>query len=339
MQLSDFNYHLPKELIAQTPLHERTASRLLCMDKEMGDIIHSQFQNIKDILKKGDVLVLNTSRVIPARIPLQKDISGFSGEIFLIKPLSDTSWECLISPGKKFQVGTEIFLSETMRVKTLSINEKEELRILQFSEDVLPFIQEHGEIPLPPYISQKLEDKERYQTVFSHTGVSVAAPTAGLHFSKSFLAELKEKGIEIHSVHLDVGLGTFRPVKQSKIEDHIMHSEYFSLDKKTADAINIAKKEKRRVIAIGTTSVRVLESASNEEGILIPQSGETDIFIYPGYSWKIIDGLLTNFHLPKSTLLMLVSAFSSREHVLNAYHEAIQEKYRFYSFGDAMMLL
>ncbi len=340
MKKSDFYFDLPEELIAQTPLVDRTSSRLMVIDRETGNISHRVFRDVLDYLKEGDCLVINNTRVLPARIFGKKD-TGARVEFLLLKRVSDNQWETLVKPGRKAKLGAEfIFGDNDMRGKIVGMAD-EGARIIEFEyegvfEEVLDKI---GQMPLPPYITESLEDQERYQTVYSKERGSAAAPTAGLHFTEELMAKIHEKGIKICTVMLHVGLGTFRPVKEDHILDHKMHSEYYEITEETAQIINETKANGGRVIAVGTTSTRTLESVADEKGLLKAEKGWTEIFIYPGYEFKVIDGLITNFHLPESTLIMLVSALSTRENILNAYNNAVDEKYRFFSFGDAMLLI
>lgn len=340
MKVKDFKYDLPEELIAQDPLLDRTSSRLMTVNRETGEISHEVFRNIVSYLNEGDCLVVNDTKVIPARLFGVKEETGAVIELLLLKRMENDIWEALVKPGKKAKVGTVIDFGDGL-LKGEVVNVVEEgNRHIRFSykgifEEILD---ELGQMPLPPYITHKLEDKTRYQTVYAKNEGSAAAPTAGLHFTKELLEEIDKKGVEVAYVTLHVGLGTFRPVKVKNILEHHMHSEFYSIDSEAADKINNARKNGRRVISVGTTSTRTLESVAKENGEIIPGSGWTDIFIYPGYKFKTVDALITNFHLPESTLLMLVSAFSSRDIVMNAYEEAIKEKYRFFSFGDAMFL-
>ncbi len=340
MDVKDFDYELPEELIAQHPLKKRDDSRLLILDKETGAIRHSIFHDIIDELKEGDCLVVNNSRVIPARLLGVRKGTGAAIEVLLLKRKSDSVWETLVKPGKKCRIGTEIILGEgALRGKVIDIVE-EGNRLIEFSyegifEEVLDRL---GEMPLPPYITHKLEDKNRYQTVYAKHDGSAAAPTAGLHFTEELLQKIRSKGIDIAEVTLHVGLGTFRPVKVQTIEEHHMHSEFYMISREAAEKINRAKDSGHRVICVGTTSCRTIESAADETGHLKECSGWTEIFIYPGYRFKVLDALITNFHLPQSTLVMLVSALAGREHILNAYREAVRERYRFFSFGDAMLI-
>jgi len=336
MKSSDFFFNLPEELIAQHPVEPRDASRLLVYDINKKEIEHKQFRNIADYLKKGDVLVVNRTRVIPARI--FADIEGYSRkvEILLLKRLSYSVWEALVKPGKKMKIGTVGSVGDKLQFKVTGIKEDGE-RLIEFNfngvfENIL---EEIGNIPLPPYIKEKLENGERYQTVYSRELGSAAAPTAGLHFTDELLEKIKQKGVEIAEVILHIGLGTFRPVKVENIEEHHMHSESYLISDEAANKINKAVDEKRRIICVGTTSVRVLESVADEYGHVKATSGETNIFIYPGYKFKIVRNLITNFHLPESTLIMLVSALVGKDETLKVYNEAIKEKYRFFSFGDA----
>lgn len=340
MKKSDFNFILPEELIAQDPLEDRSSSRLLVLDKKTGAIKHEIFKNITNYLKPGDCLVINDTKVIPARLFGVKEETGAKIEVLLLKRKENDCWETLVKPGKKAKIGTKLqFGDGLLKGEVVDILE-EGNRLIQFKyegifEEILDRL---GQMPLPPYITHQLEDKNRYQTVYAkHTG-SAAAPTAGLHFTNELLKQIEEMGVNIARITLHVGLGTFRPVKADNILDHHMHSEYYSVDEKAANLINETKRNGGRVISVGTTSTRTLESAANEDGTLESKSGWTEIFIYPGYDFKIIDGLITNFHLPESTLIMLVSALAGREHVLAAYEEAVKQRYRFFSFGDAMFI-
>ena len=339
MKTSDFNYNLPEELIAQVPLQDRTSSRLLILDKNTGKIEHKHFKDIIEYLNPGDTLVLNNTRVIPARIFGHKE--GFTGkiEVLMLKDLGKDTWECLVKPGKNAKIGQVIIFSDKLKGEVLDILQ-EGIRKIKFVYDGIfnEILDEIGAMPLPPYITAKLEDKERYQTVYSQIKGSAAAPTAGLHFTKELLKEIENKGINIAYVTLHVGLGTFRPVKVNDVETHKMHSEYYEIDENTCNIINETKKRGNKVICVGTTSCRVLESASEQDGTLLPKQEETSIFIYPGYKFKVVDNLITNFHLPESTLIMLVSALAGKENIMNAYEEAVREKYRFFSFGDAMYI-
>ena len=340
MNVSDFDYDLPEELIAQDPLADRSSSRLLVLDKRSGDIHHRVFRDILEELKDGDVLVLNNTRVIPARLYGKKAGTGAVIEVLLLNRKQDNTWEVLVRPGKKAREGAVIeFGDGLLKGEIVGILE-EGNRLIRFTyegifEEILDRL---GEMPLPPYIRHKLQDKERYQTVYAKYDGSAAAPTAGLHFTKELLEEIKQKGVQVVEVTLHVGLGTFRPVKADTVEAHHMHTEHYIIDEATARTINAAKKEGRRVISVGTTSLRTLESAAGEDGLLKAGEGDTDIFIYPGYRFKVIDALITNFHLPKSTLVMLVSALAGRDNIMKAYREAIEQRYRFFSFGDAMFI-
>ncbi len=340
LTLKDFYYHLPEERIAQTPLKDRTSSKLLVLDRETGDITHKIFRDIKDYLNKGDLLVMNNTRVIPARLFGVKKETGSKIEFLLLKRIDINEWEVILKPGRKaregarFDFGDGLLSAEILKVKD------DGNRIVKFEyegvfEEILDKL---GQMPLPPYIKEKLEDKERYQTVYSKFEGSAAAPTAGLHFTDELLSEIRGMGVNTAFVTLHVGLGTFRPVKCDNITEHKMHSEHFFIDEETASLINETKKRGNKVIAVGTTSIRVLESVADENGVVKPYEGDTDIFIYPGYKFKVVDRLITNFHLPESTLLMLVSTMAGRENILNAYEEAIKEEYRFFSFGDAMFI-
>ncbi|MFC4804857.1 tRNA preQ1(34) S-adenosylmethionine ribosyltransferase-isomerase QueA [Filifactor villosus] len=339
MNTKDFYYYLPEERIAQEPLAKRDDSKLLIVDKKRGDLEHSSFSEIKHRLRSGDVLVLNNTRVIPARLFGTKKETGASIEFLLLKRLDMKKWEVMCKPAKRLKEGTIVDFHSTLSAKVLEIKD-EGIRIVEFIykgvfEEILDDL---GTMPLPPYIHKKLEDKERYQTVYSKVEGSCAAPTAGLHFTPELLEKLGEEGVQIEYVTLHVGLGTFRPVMVEDIENHRMHSEYYRIDEDVAERINRAKEEGRRIICVGTTSVRTLESAAENER-LTKLEGWTDIFIYPPYTFQMAEGLITNFHLPESTLLMLVSAFCDKEKILNAYQRAIEAEYRFFSFGDAMLLI
>ena len=340
MKTRDFWYDLPEELIAQTPLQQRDVSRLMVLDKKNGALTHRHFYNIVDYLQPGDCLVMNDSRVLPARL-LGHRPTGGAVELLLLKDLGDKKWECLAKPGKKLQEGQEvIFGNGELKAKVCQVKEDGN-RVVAFEYDgiFLEVLERLGKMPLPPYIKEELQDQERYQTVYSREVGSAAAPTAGLHFTKELLQKIREKGVNLAYVTLHVGLGTFRPVKAEEILEHHMHAELCMLSKETADVLNKTHREGGRIICVGTTSCRTLESLVNDDGTFEEKSRWTDIFIYPGYAFKAMDGLITNFHLPESTLVMLVSAFAGREHVLNAYNEAVKERYRFFSFGDAMMLI
>lgn len=341
MELKDFYYDLPKELIAQDPLTDRASSRLMLVDRESGKLDHKIFKDIPEFLNSGDCLVINETKVIPARLFGTRKETGAVVEILLLKRLSDTDWECLVKPGKKARVGCKLTFGENDLLQGEITEVKEDgNRVIRFSFDGIfeEILDELGQMPLPPYITHTLKDKNRYQTVYARNEGSAAAPTAGLHFTDELLKTIEDKGVKIARITLHVGLGTFRPVKTDNILEHHMHSEYFEISEEAAETINSARKAGGRIICVGTTSVRTLESSSHEDGTVLAGSGNTEIFIYPGYSFKACDCLITNFHLPESTLLMLVSAFSSREIILNAYEEAIKERYRFFSFGDAMFL-
>lgn len=340
MKVSDFDFDLPEELIAQHPLERRDASRLMVLDKKTGSIEHRSFYDVMEYLNEGDTLVLNNTRVMPARLIGEKEETGGKIEFLLLKRLEGDKWECLAKPGKRAKIGQSFtFGGGKLKCKVVDIVE-EGNRIIEFSYEGIfeQVLDELGEMPLPPYITEKLDDKERYQTVYSKEKGSAAAPTAGLHFTNDLLEEIKAKGVNIAYLTLHVGLGTFRPVKVEDINEHIMHSEYYHLDKENADLINETKKRGNKVIAVGTTSTRTLETIGDENGFVREQSGWTDIFIYPGYKYKVIDELITNFHLPESTLIMLVSALAGKENVINAYNTAVKEKYRFFSFGDSMII-
>ena len=340
LKTSDFYFELPKELIAQDPISDRSASRLLLLDKETGRVSHDIFKNIGSYLKKGDCLVLNNTKVIPARLLGVKEDTGAHVEVFLLKRLKDDIWEALVKPGRKLRPGARVVFGEGLLKCEIMDVVDEGNRLVKFSYEGIfeEILDKLGEMPLPPYITHKLKDKDRYQTVYVKYDGSAAAPTAGLHFTKELLKELEEKGIETAYVTLHVGLGTFRPVKAENILEHHMHSEMYMISEEAAQKINRARDNGNRVICVGTTSCRTIESAADENGRLSAGNGETDIFIYPGYKFKTLDCLITNFHLPESTLVMLVSALAGRENVLNAYEEAIKEKYRFFSFGDAMFI-
>lgn len=340
MKTSDFNYNLPEKLIAQVPIADRSSSRLMVVDKKSGEIEHKIFKDIIDYLEEGDCLVLNDTRVIPARLIGSKVETGGKIEFLLLKRNEDDTWETLVKPGRKAKIGSEFtFGDDKLIAKVVGMGD-DGSRIVKFKYDGIfeEILDELGNMPLPPYITEKLEDRERYQTVYSKHSGSAAAPTAGLHFTEDLLEEIRKKGVDEAFVTLHVGLGTFRPVKVDDVLEHKMHSEYFIVNQEAADKINKAKKNEKKVICVGTTSCRTIESASEEDGTLKAKSGWTEIFIYPGYDFKIMDNLITNFHLPESTLIMLVSALSSKENILNAYEEAVKERYRFFSFGDAMFL-
>ena len=341
LQLSDFYYDLPKELIAQTPLKDRSSSKLMVLSRENDTIEHKSFKDITDYLSEGDCLVLNNTRVLPARLYGVKKGTGAHIEFLLLKRITDTRWEVMVKPGKRAKTGTEIVFGDDILSATIVDEDSESgLKTAEFHFDGIfeEILDKLGEMPLPPYITEKLEDKERYQTVYSKTPGSAAAPTAGLHFTDELLENLKQKGIKIAFLTLHVGIGTFRPVKVADITTHKMHSEFYQIDEDACNTINETKKSGGKVICVGTTSTRTLESVADENGFLSPKSGWTDIFIYPGYKFKIVDNLITNFHLPESTLLMLVSAIYDREKILKAYAEAVKNGYRFFSFGDAMFI-
>lgn len=339
MKKSDFNYYLPKELIAQTPLPDRDHSRLMLLDKDTGEIHHRHFYDIINYLNPGDCLILNNSRVIPARLIGKRDTGGAT-ELLLLKDLGENKWECLARPGRKCRPGSKVefgngeLIAEILETKP----DGNKIVVFRYQGIFLEILEKLGKMPLPPYIRQELKDPERYQTVYSKINGSAAAPTAGLHFTKELLKKIKEKGVAIGFVTLHVGLGTFRPVKEEEIEEHDMHAEFCMIPEETAGLINQTRRSGGRIICVGTTSCRTLESFAEEDGTISAKSGWTDIFIYPGYHFKIMDALITNFHLPESTLIMLVSAFAGRDHILHAYEEAVREKYRFFSFGDAMFI-
>jgi len=340
MKTEDFDYYLPEELIAQTPLEKRDDSKLLILDKDNGNVFHKKFTNIIDCLEKGDTLVLNDTKVIPARIIGIKEETGAVIELLLLRNLNDNKWESLTKPAKRVKVGTIISFGDGL-LKAKCIEEREEgIRIFDFIYDGILYeiLDKLGTMPLPPYIHEQLKDKDRYQTVYAKNIGSAAAPTAGLHFTSELLDSIKEKGINIVYVTLHVGLGTFRPVNVEDVTKHKMHSEYYEISQETADIINKTKNNKNKIVVVGTTSVRVLETVMNKYGILKECSGFTDIFIYPGYDFKIVEHLITNFHLPKSTLIMLISALAGKDNVMAAYKEAVKCEYRFFSFGDSMFI-
>ena len=340
MNVSDFDYELPEELIAQDPIEDRSSSRLLMLDKKTGAIEHHIFRDIIDALNPGDCLVINNTRVIPARLLGVKEDTGAAIEVLLLKRRDNDIWETLVKPGKKMKLGAVVSFGDGTLKGTVVDVVEEGNRLIQFSYEGIfeEILDQLGQMPLPPYITHRLEDKSRYQTVYAKYDGSAAAPTAGLHFTKELLAAIREKGINIAEVTLHVGLGTFRPVKADVVEEHHMHSEYYSVNPETADLINTTRKNGGRIIAVGTTSCRTLESASTPDGVLHAGDGWTEIFIYPGYQFHVVDALITNFHLPKSTLMMLVSALAGRDHIMNAYAEAVKDRYRFFSFGDAMFI-
>ena len=342
MDVNLFDFDLPEQLIAQTPLKDRTSSKLLVVDKHTGEIHHQVFTDLIDYLDPGDTLVLNDTRVIPARLFGIKQDTGAKVELLLLKQLADDRWETLVKPGKKVREGAILSFGDGKLLGTCEGNTDAGGRIIRFKFDGIfnEILDELGQMPLPPYIKEQLEDAERYQTVFAKNPGSAAAPTAGLHFTQPYLQELKNKGIQIAYITLHVGLGTFRPVQTEDVLEHKMHAEYYSISKQNADLINQTKLSRKRVIAVGTTAARTLETiGSQQQGMLVETSGWTDIFIFPGYTFSMVDAMITNFHLPKSTLVMLVSALAGRENILHAYDEAIQNGYRFFSFGDAMLIV
>ncbi len=340
MKTKDFWYDLPEELIAQTPLEKRDGSRLMVLDRDTGDVTHKHFYDLIDYLQPGDCLVMNDSRVLPARL-LGHRPTGGAVEVLLLKDLGGKRWECLCRPGKKMQVGQTVSFGDGSLTATVTEVREDGNRVVEFQYEgiFLEILERLGKMPLPPYIKEELQDQERYQTVYSRESGSAAAPTAGLHFTKELLQRIREKGVNEAFVTLHVGLGTFRPVKAEEVTEHHMHSEFCMMSQETADLLNETKKNGGRIICVGTTSCRTLESLVNEDGTFSEKSAWTEIFIYPGYQFKAMDGLVTNFHLPESTLMMLVSAFAGREHILNAYNIAVRERYRFFSFGDAMLIL
>jgi len=340
MKTSDFTFELPEELIAQVPLNDRIASRLMLLDKKSGSVEHKHFYNIIEYLNAGDCLVLNNTRVMPARLFGEKDPSGGKIEFLLLTRKAEKTWEVLVKPGKKARIGDRVIFGQGLLVAEIQAIIEDGKRVVTFKYEGIfeEILDQLGEMPLPPYIHEKLEDKERYQTVYSKYDGSAAAPTAGLHFSKELLSKIEEKGVKIAYVTLHVGLGTFRPVKVENVLEHAMHSEFYSIEEEDAKIINAVKEKGGKIIAVGTTSTRTLESNAEEDGMIKAGSGWTNIFIYPGYRFKCIDTLITNFHLPESTLIMLVSALAGKENVLAAYKEAVKEEYRFFSFGDAMFI-
>ncbi len=339
MKTDDFDFYLPEELIAQTPLDKRDNSRMLVLDKESGNINHKHFSDIIDYLDSNDVLVLNDTKVIPARLYGVKEDTGAVIEILMLKDLGNNRWECLTKPAKRIKIDTVVKFSDKLSAKCVKMGE-EGIREFELIYDGILYeiLDELGEMPLPPYIHEKLEDKDRYQTVYAKNIGSAAAPTAGLHFTKDLLKRIEEKNVKILYVTLHVGLGTFRPVSVEDVTKHKMHSEFYQMSKEVASVLNKAKKEGKRIISVGTTSTRTLETIMSLYGEFKECCGNTEIFIYPGYEFKAIDALITNFHLPKSTLIMLVSALAGKENILNAYNEAVKEKYRFFSFGDSMFI-
>ncbi len=340
VKVEDFDFHLPEELIAQTPLENRSESRLMVLDKEDGSMDHIRFKQITDYLEEGDCLVLNDTRVLPARLFGQKEDTGANIEVLLLKQEDGDKWETLVKPAKRIRVGTEIVFGDG-KLKATCVDLKEHGgRILEFTYEGIFYevLDELGEMPLPPYIRERLEEQDRYQTVFAKERGSAAAPTAGLHFTEELLDELREKGVHIAFITLHVGLGTFRPVSVDTIEEHDMHAEFYQVSEGTARLLNEVRANGGRIVTVGTTSTRTLETIASKHGTFVEENGWTNIFIYPGYEFKGIDGLITNFHLPKSTLIMLVSAFAGQENVMHAYETAVKEKYRFFSFGDAMLI-
>ena len=341
MKKSSYKFDLPEELIAQTPVEPRDASRLMCLDRESGAISHRHFRDLPSLLRPGDLLVANDSRVLPARLYGQKEDTGATMEFLLLEQKEQKRWEVMVKPGRRAKVGTRfVFGDGLLRAEVLDVLEGGN-RLVEFTcdGDIFSVLDQIGQMPLPPYITEKLQDKERYQTVYSHELGSAAAPTAGLHFTQELMGRLEEMGVRMAYVTLHVGLGTFRPVKEDNILEHKMHSEHYHLPRETADLINETKRRGGRVIAVGTTSCRTLESVATFAGEIKEAEGWTNIFIYPSYEFKVLDGLITNFHLPESTLIMLVSAFAGYDHVMDAYRTAVAEKYRFFSFGDAMLIL
>lgn len=340
MNTKDFYFNLPPELIAQTPLKERTASRLLVLNRETGELAHRHFYDIIDYLNEGDCLVMNNTRVIPARLYGAKEGTGGRIEFLLLKRIEGNKWEVILKPGRRAKVGTRFTFGDGLLTAEILEQKEDGGRIVEFFYDGIweELLDRLGEMPLPPYIKEKLDDRERYQTVYSKIKGSAAAPTAGLHFTDELLEKIRAKGIKTAFLTLHVGLGTFRPVSVENVESHVMHSEYYEVSEETAKTVNETRKAGGRIIAVGTTSVRTLETCTTDDGKLLAKSGETKIFIYPGYKFKAVDALITNFHLPESTLLMLVSAFSDKETILKAYETAVSEKYRFFSFGDAMFI-
>ena len=342
MNTSDFYYDLPEELIAQTPIEPRNASRLMVLDRKSGEIKHKIFSQLEEYLNEGDCLILNDTRVIPARIFGVKKETGAVVEFLLLNQNENNVWECLCKPGKRAKIGTEFVFGEGLvdcEVVDITEDGNRKIRFNCDSKEIYNILDKIGKMPLPPYITQELKNGERYQTVYSRELGSAAAPTAGLHFTREMLESLKQKGINIGYVTLHVGLGTFRPVKVDDVTKHKMHTEHYHISKETADLINETKKNGKRVISVGTTSTRTLESVATKNGFICEDEDDTSIFIYPGYEFKCIDGLITNFHLPESTLIMLVSAFAGYDNTMNAYKTAVDEKYRFFSFGDAMLIL
>jgi len=339
MKTDDFDFYLPEELIAQTPLDKRDSSKMLILDKETGEITHSHFNNIIDYLDENDVLVLNDTKVIPARLYGTKEDTGAVVEVLMLKDLGNNKWECLTKPAKRIKLGTIVKFSDKLSAKCISIGEEgiREFELI-YNGILYEILDELGEMPLPPYIHEKLKDKDRYQTVYAKNIGSAAAPTAGLHFTKELLKNIEKKGVKVLYVTLHVGLGTFRPVSVEDVTKHKMHSEFYQMSKEVADELNKAKKEGKKIISVGTTSTRTLETIMGLYGEFKECCGNTEIFIYPGYEFKAINSLITNFHLPKSTLIMLVSALAGKDNIMNAYKEAVDNKYRFFSFGDSMFI-
>ncbi len=340
MKTEDFYYDLPEGLIAQHPLENREESRLMVLDKKTGNIEHKRFKNIIDYLDKGDCLVLNDTRVMPARLFGSREGKDEKIEFLLLRRIEGDRWETLVKPGKKVKPSNRIVFGDGILTASVLSIEEDGTRVVEFEYDGIfeEILDKLGEMPLPPYIKERLEEKERYQTVYSKHEGSAAAPTAGLHFTKELLREIEEKKVKIVFLTLHVGLGTFRPVKVEDIEQHHMHSEYYEISKQAAETINEVKRNKGNIISVGTTTTRTLETVATPEGLVVPKTGWTDIFIYPGYKFKVVDKLITNFHLPESTLLMLVSALAGRDNILNAYNKAVEDEYRFFSFGDAMFI-
>ncbi|MGW7778769.1 tRNA preQ1(34) S-adenosylmethionine ribosyltransferase-isomerase QueA [Staphylococcus xylosus] len=341
MDIEAFDYHLPESLIAQTPLKNRDESRLLILGRQSGDIEHQHFKDVIDYLESGDTLVLNDTRVMPARLFGLKEETGAKVEMLMLTQIEGNDWEVLLKPAKRIKVGNRLTFGEGKIVAECIKELDQGGRIMRLHYDGIlqERLDELGEMPLPPYIKERLDDQDRYQTVYAKASGSAAAPTAGLHFTDELLANIRDKGVNIAFITLHVGLGTFRPVSVDNIDDHEMHSEYYQMDRQTADLLNETKERGNRIISVGTTSTRTLETIMQSNDKFVSQSGWTDIFIFPGFTFKAIDGLITNFHLPKSTLVMLVSAFSSRDNILNAYNQAVSSEYRFFSFGDAMLII
>lgn len=341
MDIEDFDYHLPEELIAQTPLKDRDQSRLLVLGKQSGNIEHRHFKDVIDYFKQGDTLVLNDTRVMPARLFGIKEETGAKVEMLMLTQIEGNDWEVLLKPAKRIQVGDKLNFGEGKIIAECieTLNQGGRIMRLHFEGILQERLDELGEMPLPPYIKERLDDPERYQTVYANEIGSAAAPTAGLHFTDELLAKIRQQGVNVAFITLHVGLGTFRPVSVENIDEHEMHSEYYQMTQETADLLNATKENGGRIISVGTTSTRTLETIRENNLQFVAESGWTDIFIYPGFEFKGVDGLITNFHLPKSTLVMLVSAFSTRENILNAYNQAVSEQYRFFSFGDAMLII